>query len=158
MPADPPGGPETFFDDFWWILGSVLGVRGGRFPDFPATFFRCFLGTAPGALFGGFWVRFGGYFGVILVVFGGTPDLVTLQPLSRQTITFGGRRVSVSALFRRLFRASIPDLIFGRFLSLLGPPGPPFGGPGARFSGTFSFRRFRAGFFRISGPPYNLVR
>ena len=111
----PRAAQRPFFDDFWWILGSVLEVRGGRLPDFPATFFRCFLGTAPGTLFGGFWVDFRGYFGVVLGVFWGIPDLVTLQPLSRQTIVFWGRRGSVSALFRCLFRTSIPDLIFGGF-------------------------------------------
>ena len=133
----PRAAQRPFFDDFWWILGSVLGVRGGRFPDFPATFFRWFLGTAPGTLFGGFWVDFGRFFGAIWVPFWRSLDFVILQPLSRQTIVFGGRRGSLSALFRCLFRTSIPDLSFSRFLSIFGPPGPPFWGPGARFSGTF---------------------
>ena len=75
----PPGRPrDRFFDDFWRISGSVLGVRGGRFPDFPATFFRWFLGTAPGTLCGGFWVDFGRFFGAIWVPFWRIPDFVIL--------------------------------------------------------------------------------
>ena len=38
-------------------------------------------------------------------------------------------------------------------MSIFGPPGPPFWGPGARFSGTFFSVYFRSGLRRISGPP-----
>ena len=74
----PRAAQRPFFDDLWWISGSVLGVRGGRFPDFPATFFRWFLGTAPGTLFGGFWVDFGRFFGAIWVPFWRSLDFVIL--------------------------------------------------------------------------------
>ena len=115
---------------------SLLGARRGYFPDFSLIFFRWFLGTAPGTLFGGFWVDFGRFFGAIWVPFWRSLDFVILQPLSRQTIDFGvggGHfRHLFGVFFGPRFRTSFSE-VFCRFSDPrdlhFGVPGPAFPAP-----------------------------
>ena len=54
-------------------------------------------------------------------------------------------------IFWCLFRVPFPDLIFGGFLAIFGPPGPPFWGPGPAFSAPF----FQCSFAVYFGPDWD---
>ena len=49
-------------------------------------------------------------------------------------MVFKGPRPPILSLFGYLFSGSLPEVIFSRFLSILGSPGRPFWSPWALFS------------------------